>query len=222
MFARWSACVFLARLYLAAVPHSKGFRHFLSPLPSWCKFHTQKEQKKRAKMPVFLNSSAILEFLTCSTGDNLERELLPSIGKRKQGWRSVWFLAFLHIYPSYFWHGSCWVKCTASWADTSICWAVMKGEDSLNKDPTVLAVVAILQLWVSSSLHWQRQNHKNTRLVVNIFLFSSAKSLKHLTDGQITLSSELLMQDQVPRGNSVEYFSWLLLMLDWGYAGHFC
>lgn len=211
MFARWSACVFLARLYLAAVPHSKSFRHFPSPLPSWCKFHTQKEQKKRAYMPVFLNSTGILELLACSTDDDLERELLPSIGKKKQGWWSVWFLAFLHIYPSYFWHGSCWVKCTASWVDNSICLVVAE-EDSLNKDPTVLSVDVS-----SSLLHWQTQNRKTTRFVVNILLFFSAKSLKHLTDRQkITLSSELLMQGQVPRGNSVEFLPWLLLLLDWG------
>lgn len=91
-------------------------------------------------------------------------------------------------------------------------------EDNLNKDPTVLSVVVLPQPSVSSSpLQWQRQNHKTTRFVVNILLFSSAKILKQLTDRQkITLSSELLRQGQIPRGNSVEYFSWLLFMLDWG------
>lgn len=216
MLARWSACVFLAWLYLAAVPHSKGFRYFLSLLPSWCKFHTQKEQKKRAKMPVFLNSSGILEPLTCSTDDDLERELLPSIGKRKQGWWSVWLLAFLHIYPSYFCHGSCWLKCTASWVDTSICWAVMKEKTAWTRT----LQCCLWQLFHSyESVHLLCSDRDKITKPPDLWLTFCSSPLQKFRSGLVTsrkLSSELLRQGEVPRENSVEYISWLRLMLDWG------
>jgi len=88
-------------------------------------------------MLAFLNACGILDHLTCSTDDDLESELVPSTGKRKQGQSSIWFFAFLHFYPFCFflplyhqgckdrnsntcWNGSCWVKRAAPWVDTSI------------------------------------------------------------------------------------------------------
>lgn len=102
--------------------------------------HSERAKEKGKDASVF--KQLVVFWSSCLTNKDLERELVPSVGKRKQGQSSVWLLAFLHIH--FIFHFP----------------FIMKGVSTERAAPAAMAALewnVLLPQWTPVYLKWSRK-----------------------------------------------------------------